>query len=89
MGALEARAAGLVRDVMPPEKLIETAMAYAASVCQFSPAVLSLGLGALRYAEGLSTDEATEYLAAIRTISLTDEEVRRAVAAFLEKRARG
>ncbi len=89
MGALEARSAGFVRDVIPLEKLIETAMAYAASVCRFSPAVLSLGLRALRYAEGLSTDEATEYLAAVRTISLTDKEVRRGVAAFVEKSGQG
>jgi methylglutaconyl-CoA hydratase len=82
--AEEARAAGFVNAVVPPERLAETALAWARSLAEGGPQALAQTKGLLhRFShQSLSLEEAAKASAAPR---LT-EECRRGLEAFFAKR---
>jgi len=90
MSAQDAAAFGLVNKVVPQEKLMETAMAWANQLSKVAPLALQSLKELLRAIEGDTIQEAFK---TIRTADLPNyrqmlksEDVQEGVSAFVEKR---
>jgi enoyl-CoA hydratase/carnithine racemase len=86
LDAEEARRAGLVDEVVPPEALDEAVEALVAKIASKSPMTLRLGMRALTEVEGRSLEEKLPLLAQRLFECLATEDAREGLAAFVEKR---
>ncbi len=86
LAATDARAAGLVNDVVPPAELDARVERLVARLVDASPAAQRRGKAALRAIAGLPFERALPYLETqIATLALTDD-AREGRSAFLERR---
>ena len=85
--AEQALAAGIVNKVVPAEKVLEEANAYAAELAKMPPLALQLTKRAInRSLEAASLDEQMEYEAQLQEILGKTKDHSEGVSAFLEKR---
>ena len=84
--AEEAREAGIVNKVVPPEEFDDAVADWAAKLAAKSPLVMRLGKDAMWRQMDMPLIEALDYLRAQLTIELTTEDAVEGVKAFFEKR---
>ena len=86
LSAEEAKDAGLVNRVVPPEELDRAVEAYTKMVSAKSPSTVRLGLEALRDTDELTMDEKLPILSERLARCLGTEDAREGLMAFLERR---
>jgi methylglutaconyl-CoA hydratase len=86
LSAEEACAAGLVREVVPGESLIEAALAAASRLAGGAPSALALTKELLWRTSGLGLDQALELAAHTNVFARTNPDLREGLDAFLSKR---
>ena len=84
--AQEAREAGIVNKVVPPEEFDEAVADWAGKLASKSPLVMKLGKDAMWRQMDMPLMEALEYLRTQLTIELSTEDAIEGVTAFFEKR---
>ncbi|HYZ31169.1 MAG TPA: enoyl-CoA hydratase [Crenalkalicoccus sp.] len=84
--AAEAHRIGLVNRVVPPERLMEEAMALAERIAARSAVTLRLGKQGVNRQLGLPLDRAYQEAAAVMVENLLAEDAAEGIGAFLEKR---
>ncbi len=82
----EAKAMGLVNDVVPSAELDEKVLNLASRLAGRSPLAVRMGLFAALQAEKMPVPDATSYLNILRTISFKSDDLAEGARAFLEKR---
>ena len=87
ISAKEAEQIGLVSQVVPPEDLIPTTIAFTQRLTQGPPLAISLAKSAVYKGLDLDVHSALEYAATAESITLTSDDHREAITAFREKRA--
>lgn len=85
--AAEAKALGIVNDVVPAEALDARVDALVAKLAKASPITLKLGLRAHRDHDGMRLEEAIPMLRGRLAEVLATDDAREGLTAFLEKRA--
>ena len=87
IGAAEAKEIGLVSQVVPPEELMNTAMALANAICANAPIAVAQSKRCIRM--GMQTDIATGSAFEAEAFGVTcgTEDKNEGMGAFLEKRA--
>lgn len=85
--AAEARAIGLVNRVVPDGEVLDVARAIAAEIARNSALAVRLAKSALNLAHEGSTDALQAFECTAQAVLFEDEEKRRRMTAFLEKRA--
>ena len=86
LGAEEARVAGLVREVVAEDVLLEEAMSAASRLAAGSPSALALTKELLWRTSGLGLDQALEMAAHANVFARTNPDLREGLDAFLSKR---
>ena len=86
LSAEEAREAGIVNKVVPPEEFDAAVAEWAAKLAAKSPLVMKLGKDAMWRQLDMPLAEALDYLRAQLTIELSTEDAIEGVKAFFEKR---
>ena len=86
MSADEAREAGIVNRVVPPEEFDAVVADWSARLAGKSPALMRLGKDAMFRQQDMAFHDALEFLHAQLTIALSTEDVVEGVTAFFEKR---
>lgn len=84
--AEEAREGGLLNDVVPAEKLGETAEALIASLSKASPSALRRGKYAMRAIKSMSFDQAIAFAEGQLGLMTLTEDAQEGLASFNEKR---
>ncbi len=87
--AKEALAIGLVNRVVPDEQVLDAARALAAEIGKNSALAVRLAKQSLALSQELSTDGAMALEATAQAVLFEDEEKRRRMTEFLEKRSGG
>lgn len=86
MSASEALAAGVVTQIVPDDQLQAVALQIAASIGEFSPLALKLGLEVLQTSSDMNFEQALAYMNSMRAILFASEDMFEGASAFLEKR---
>ena len=86
ISAQEAKEAGIVNRVVPPDEFDATVGEWAAKLASKSPVVMRLGKDAMFRQQDMAFLDALEYLHAQLTIALSTEDIVEGVSAFFEKR---
>lgn len=86
VGAMDARAMGLVSDVAEPDMLTETAMALAARIAEKSPATLKIGKEAFYQQIEMDLPEAYDFAANVMVMNMLEPDAEEGIGAFIEKR---
>ena len=87
IAATEAKALGIVNDVVPADALDARVSELVAKLAKASPLTLRLGLRAYRDQDGLRLEEALPLLRGRLAECLATDDAREGLMAFLEKRA--
>jgi enoyl-CoA hydratase len=87
ISAEEAYRIGLVQEVVPPERLMDTARQLAATIAEKAPLGLRLGKAALNEIEFLPVEEGYAREQSYSTRLMHTEDAREATRAVVEKRA--
>jgi enoyl-CoA hydratase/carnithine racemase len=86
ISAAEARAVGLVNDVVPHEQLLAEAMELAQRIRSWSPAAVTACLRSVTRGLNVSIDEGLAIEAAQFAVTVPTRDIREGIDAFLEKR---
>jgi 3-hydroxypropionyl-coenzyme A dehydratase len=86
ISAQEAKEAGIVNKVVPPDEFDAAVGEWAAKLASKSPVVMRLGKDAMFRQQDMAFLDALEYLHAQLTIALSTEDIVEGVSAFFEKR---
>ncbi len=86
LDAREAKALGVINDAMAPEALDTRVAELAQGLAAKSPAVMRLGLEALRHTEDMSLEESLRHLQLALSMNTLAEDAAEGVMAFLQKR---
>jgi enoyl-CoA hydratase/carnithine racemase len=86
IGAEEAREAGIVNKVVPPEDFDAAVADWATKLASRSPTIMRLGKEAMARQMDMPLAEALDYLRGQLTLALSTEDVQEGVRAFFEKR---
>jgi enoyl-CoA hydratase len=86
ISAAEAKEAGIVNKVVPPEEFDAAVAEWAGKLASKSPVVMRLGKDAMFRQQDMAFMDALEYLHAQLTIALSTEDIVEGVSAFFEKR---
>jgi enoyl-CoA hydratase/carnithine racemase len=86
ISAAEARAVGLVNDVVPHEQLLAEAMELAQRIRSWSPAAVTACLRSVTRGLNVSIDESLAIEAAQFAVTVPTRDIREGIDAFLEKR---
>ncbi len=84
----EAYAIGLVERVVPDAEVVDAARALAAEIANNTALAVRLAKTALNQSTGFSTDAGQALESALQAVLFEDEEKRRRMTAFLERKAR-
>jgi enoyl-CoA hydratase len=84
--AQRAESIGLINQVLPNEGFLATAVAYAAKIASFSPAILKLGKQAFYAQDDMGFDQALAYLHNQLTLNTMTEDAMEGIQAFFQKR---
>jgi enoyl-CoA hydratase len=87
ISSARAEQIGLINQVLPNDDFQKHALAYAAKVAGFSPAILRLGKRAFYTQADLAFAPALEYLHSQLTLNTMSEDTMEGIQAFFEKRA--
>jgi enoyl-CoA hydratase/carnithine racemase len=84
--AEDARAAGLVNRVVPPDEVMRAAMALAERIAEASRPVIGVGKRAFHRQVELPVAEAYAYASEVMVANAAMADAREGICAFLEKR---
>lgn len=86
MSAKEAKAAGIVNRVLPPDQLDSAVAEWAVKLAGKSPVIMRLGKEAMRRQLDMPLEDALDYLRSQLSLAVSTEDVVEGVSAFFEKR---
>lgn len=86
LSAEEARVAGIVNKVVPPEEFDDAVQQWATKLASKSPVLMKLGKDAMFRQQDMAFAEALDFLRAQLTVALSTEDIQEGVRAFFEKR---
>ena len=86
ISAAEAKEAGIVNKVVPPEEFQAAVDEWAAKLASKSPVIMRLGKDAMFRQQDMAFLDALEYLHAQLSLALSTEDIVEGVTAFFEKR---
>lgn len=86
LSAHEAKAVGLLHEVVSREQLLPVAIEKASEMAKFSPLAVKMGLRAFEETAEMGVEEAMRVLSTMRLVSFKSADVREGAQAFLEKR---
>jgi enoyl-CoA hydratase len=84
--AEEARVAGIVNRVVPPEELAAAVADWAGRLAGASPAIMRLGKDAIHRQMDMALADALDYLRAQLTIARSTDDLREGISAFFDRR---
>lgn len=84
--ANKALSIGMINRVLPPEKLMPETMAFAEQLAKRAPIALSLAKKAINTNLGTDLDSSILLEANLQNICMQSEDLKEAIAAFMEKR---
>jgi enoyl-CoA hydratase len=88
VSAAEAKALGFVNRVVPQDEDFDDAVrGWAERLAGKSPVLMRLGKDAMRRQDGMTHDDALDYLQAQLTLAFATDDAREGLSAFVEKRA--
>jgi enoyl-CoA hydratase/carnithine racemase len=85
--AAEAKAEGLINEVVPPEDLESETRALAEKIAEASPLVVGVGKQAFYRQLEMSTEQAYSYTKEVMSFNATFADAQEGICAFLEKRS--
>jgi enoyl-CoA hydratase/carnithine racemase len=86
LSAEEAREAGIVNRVVPPDEFDDAVHDWSRKLASKSPALMKLGKDAVYRQMDMPFDEALDFLRSQLSIAFTTEDIQEGVRAFFEKR---
>ena len=84
--AEKAKEYGLVNKVVPPEQVMEEALAFARLVAAASPLALKIGMDCFVKTRDMEWNKKLDYANTLRVVSFLSDDVKEGAQAFLEKR---
>lgn len=82
----KAKEYGLVNKVVPPEQVMDEALAFAKMLASASPLALRIGLDCFVNTRDMEMNKKLDYANTLRVISFLSDDVKEGAGAFLEKR---